>query len=389
VSGDWPRRRLLAMTAGLGAAGLSAPLAAAPAGGGGEAAGPLLSARSFGALGDGRTDDTRALAAWLAAGSAGRTLFLPAGTYPISRGLAATLAPGRRLRIVGEGAAVTAIEHRGDGDEPILHLTGSMPDIDLLFVGGFQLVRPDRGAAGLGRGAALLLENVRGFDVEDVRTCRTGIGIHLLGCLVGQIARYHSYYDRVGVAMARGGHLSTPNAINLTRCSILAALEVGIRVEGGTLVAIDNTTVEGTGLEGAGDAVGLAVLDAGEAGGVAVDVQACYFEDSHGHDVLIDHRRHPALYRLNGCTFNRVGPGSRGRGLRFQAAGGQGSAAAVLDLSGSAFMGLGDGYLPGRAGPAVTLALGAGHRGVTLADRTALYQHEAEAPRLPPGVRRA
>lgn len=61
----------------------------------------LLSAADFGAAGDGVTDDTAALAAaFTVAGTTGRTLFIPDGTFRITRGL---VLPGGAAGLVMQG----------------------------------------------------------------------------------------------------------------------------------------------------------------------------------------------------------------------------------------------------------------------------------------------
>ena len=63
--------------------------------------GPYLNVRDFGATGDGKSDDTDAINAGIgAAYKSGKTLYLPAGTYMISKPIRFT---GHGLRIIGDG----------------------------------------------------------------------------------------------------------------------------------------------------------------------------------------------------------------------------------------------------------------------------------------------
>lgn len=63
--------------------------------------GPYLNVRDFGAAGDGKSDDTDAISAGIdAAYESGKTLYLPAGTYLISKPIRFT---GHGLRIIGDG----------------------------------------------------------------------------------------------------------------------------------------------------------------------------------------------------------------------------------------------------------------------------------------------
>lgn len=67
----------------------------------------VIDARSYGVKGDGTTDELTALQAAITA-AAGKTLYLPAGTYRVSAGLSVS----NRTRIVGDGPTATQINYR-------------------------------------------------------------------------------------------------------------------------------------------------------------------------------------------------------------------------------------------------------------------------------------
>lgn len=338
--------------------------------------------QQFGAVGDGRADDSAALAAWLAIGAAGVTLRLPSGTYRTTRTLRVRIGrTGRGLAIVGDGAANTAIVMAGAVDRPAMRIVGNMPEFDHLRISGLRIERPDRGMGGLGEGAGLLVENVRQFALDDLRTFRNGYGIHLIGCLVGQINNLLSYYDRQGIRMEQGRYQSTPNVIAVDNCSILASLRIGVEIAAGTCVSMRGTTIESTGVEAPTQrATGLLVRQSGLAGGVAIDASALYFEDNHGSDIVIDHPDRPLTYGFTRCVFNRFAKSATAPSILFGSTNGPGAARALLELNGCAFLGHGGDYRATRARPAVGFDFPNGYAGVRLFDDAALYQFAEERP---------
>lgn len=340
--------------------------------------------QQFGAVGDGVTDDGAALAAWLRAGATGVTLRLASGTYRTTRPLEVRIGQkGRGLAIVGDGAANTAILMDGPVDRPALRILGNMPAFDHLQVRGFRIERPDRGMRGFGDGQGLLIENVRQFAVEDLRTFRNGCGLHLIGCLVGRIENVLSYYDRQGMLLEQGRYQSTPNVIAIDGCSILAALDIGVDINAGTCVTMRGTTIESTGIEApTRGAVGLMVRQSGLAGGVAIDASALFFEDNRGSDVVIDHPDRLLTYGFIRCVFNRFAKSATSSSIVFGSRNGPGAAPAMLDVGGSAFLGHGADYRASRTRPAIGFELPNGYAGVQLIDAGTLYQFEEERPRV-------
>lgn len=339
--------------------------------------------QQFGAVGDGRADDTAALTAWLEAAQR-RNARLAAGTYRTTRSLVAQIGEdGQGLNIIGDGAANTAIIMDGPVSDPVLRIVGNMPDFDQLRISGFRLERPDCGMSGFGQGAGLLLENVRQFAIDDLRTFRQGIGLHLIGCLVGQINNVLSYYDRQGMLLEQGSYLSTPNVIAIDNCSILASLRIGIEINAGTCISMRGTTFEGTGVEAPDKpATGLLVRRSGLAGGVAIDASALYFENNHGSDIVIEHPDRPLTYGFTRCVINRFAKSALGPSIVFRSDTGVAGAPAIVDLSGSAFLGHGSDYKATAKRPAVAFELPNGFTAVQLFDQSTLYQFSEERPNL-------
>ncbi len=94
--------------------------------------GPYLNVRDFGATGDGKSDDTDAINAGIgAAYKSGKTLYLPAGTYLISKPIRFT---GYGLRIIGDG-------HLDDVRGTIIKAAAKMPAMLYLRGAGVEVSR--------------------------------------------------------------------------------------------------------------------------------------------------------------------------------------------------------------------------------------------------------
>lgn len=343
---------------------------------------PMPIPQQFGAVGDGVSDDGAALAAWLRVGMTGVTLRLPSGLYRTRRSLEVRIGgKGRAFAIHGDGAANTGILMDGSVQQPALRIVGNMPDFDHLHLAGFRVERPDRGVGGFGDGPGVLIENVRQFAINDLRTFRNGCGLHLIGCLVGTIGNVLSYYDRQGMLLEKGRYQATPNVITIDNCSILASLRVGIDIDAGTCVAMRGTTIESTGIE-APDVVatGLRIRQSGLAGGVAIDASALYFEDNYGSDIVIDHPDRLLSYGVTHCVFNRFAKSASAPSIVFASRNGPDGARAILDVNGSTFLGHGADYVASAARPAIAFDAPNGYRGFRLRDSGALYQFGAEQP---------
>ncbi len=99
-------------------------------------AGPFLNVRDFGAAGNGKSDDTKAINAGInAAYKSGKTLYLPSGTYLISKPIRFT---GHGLRIIGDGhldARGTTIKAAAKMPA-MLYLRGSSVEVSRLYLDG-------------------------------------------------------------------------------------------------------------------------------------------------------------------------------------------------------------------------------------------------------------
>ena len=84
--------------------------------------GGLYDVKTFGATGDGSTDDTSAINSAIAALSAGDTLYFPEGTYVVSSALTTI---STSVNIVGAGIGKSIIDATTVGTGPVLDVTGT------------------------------------------------------------------------------------------------------------------------------------------------------------------------------------------------------------------------------------------------------------------------
>ncbi len=120
----------------------------------------------FGAIGDGKSDDTAALQAWLAAAAPGVELVAPAGTYRFTESLAAPKGGLSRVAIAGAGPYQTVFLYAGAATNVDLISIGDGGEglYQGWFLHGFRLTSTTR----MTGGAALRLRLVTRSTVRDV-----------------------------------------------------------------------------------------------------------------------------------------------------------------------------------------------------------------------------
>jgi hypothetical protein len=96
----------------------------------------VLSAKDFGAVGDGSTNDDAALtAAFQSAADTGKPLFIPAGTYMVDRGVGAlTSMPSGRFVVHGDGAATVIKMNDGGITSDFAKIFSFQPTTDMEFI---------------------------------------------------------------------------------------------------------------------------------------------------------------------------------------------------------------------------------------------------------------
>lgn len=136
--------------------------------------GNVLNAQAFGAKGDGRSDDTKALQSALdTAGSdpgAGRTVFLPSGKYRITEPL--SLPPNVSIQGHGIGFSSTLLPERCDG----VHVIGRPQHKGFTFRNKITGLTIDM-RNGLGGSAAIRLNNAYTIKLSELFLFQVGTGI--------------------------------------------------------------------------------------------------------------------------------------------------------------------------------------------------------------------
>jgi hypothetical protein len=152
----------------------------------------VFNVKSFGAVGDGVTDDTAAILAAIAASGPGDTVFLPAGTYSISD----TIVIDKAIRFQGSGPStdgeVGAVLFPSVSVSPVIKVTQDDAQIRGIYVRGFQTADT----------AIHLSDEVEGLKhiiVEDVRTTRCGTGLLLDVVILSEIRNCHFVSGNVDI----------------------------------------------------------------------------------------------------------------------------------------------------------------------------------------------
>jgi hypothetical protein len=135
----------------------------------------MLDVRTQGALGDGHHDDTEALEKALLLG--GGTVFLPSGTYLLTRSLSL---PSHGIRLVGEGPYNTVLR----STSPTANLIEGK-HLALVEIRDLQLESLVTRTAGAG----IYFEDVNQFTVTDVRLIDCYDGMTFVGCSNGFLNR--------------------------------------------------------------------------------------------------------------------------------------------------------------------------------------------------------
>lgn len=138
--------------------------------------GNVLNAREFGAMGDGKTDDTTSLQKALnVAGSdpgAGRTVFLPSGQYKISRPLIVPL----NVDLIGHGVGFSSALMPVNSDG--LHLVGAEQTGGFSFRNKIQGITINMQASPKDK-AAILLDKAYTIKLSELFIYNAGVGIRI------------------------------------------------------------------------------------------------------------------------------------------------------------------------------------------------------------------
>jgi len=218
-----------------------------------------ISVKDFGAVGDGVTNDTAAIAAaLLAAQSAKRDLYFPSGTY-LSDPQTVTFANFlQRFVIRGEGTSGTIIKKRaGGGVGPLITFGATSATI---FASNVVVtdITLDANSAIETPGALVLGYDLVHSHFINVQFRNGYSGVELAGGIVVGFDRciWDAFtfrgLDIHKFASLSGGGL--PNAITLRKCVIGNCAEHGIFFNDGRMLTLDDCDVEACGTSGTGTA---------------------------------------------------------------------------------------------------------------------------------------
>lgn len=277
-----------------------------------------ISVKTYGAVGDGVTDDHNAIQAALNyATTNGGTVFFPAGTYVCNSALVMDTGTswsrhGPRCSIKGAGSANTRLICKtanvqfltvgGFGAQYYVEIS------DLYFQGpgtvseGTGPIPPD----GYGTGTALRIQASSWSRISNCVIRGWGTGVNITDT-------FSVMFDSTYIAANLNGvYLGTtiyaqPNAISFIACGVGENKNYGIYALLATTLTISGGSIEGNGVGGSGPFVGGIYVSGGPNGAAQVSMSGVYFEDNAGTaDVWIDNTSSPGSSSFSGCTFNRI-----------------------------------------------------------------------------------
>lgn len=283
----------------------------------------IINAKYYGAIGNGIADDTIALqAAITAAITAGRNLYIPAGTYLISSTLTIDNSTSifyqdnKKINIIGEGTQQTRINYTGAG-------------IALNIIGGktgtsnaaqsFQTFKDFTlwGTHALNT-TGINVDACQGLNFVTIQVVNFDYGIYAQDIDNASFFKCVIHWNRRGISMRekspRDALYSTrPNNINFYDCHI-GNDEYGAAFFGGTNINFYGGSVQGNGINGIeATKYGILFYNPAVQGGVGCNINGVFFESNTNlTDIWIvtqtpvENGLLPTVYNITGCTFNRT-----------------------------------------------------------------------------------
>lgn len=283
----------------------------------------VVSARDYGALGDGSTDDYASLEAAIShlETHGGGTLYFPRGNYVISQTLENDRlnAPTKaRVSFVGEDETATIINctqgsaiHIRNG-QPAQGLPGEQ-NVSNQVVRGLSIF----GASRQPNSAGLVLDTVANIHIEDVRIQGFDFGIYAQDMDQAYLKRCEIRFNNQGIFARRNPTFmpasTYPNNWVMIQCGIGSNAIYGAQWVGASTISMIGGIIATNGQGAAPGEVGFGVTfrDCGYEGGVGPNFIGTYFEDNNGiSDVIIEalgsDQITSCVYNFVGCSFNRI-----------------------------------------------------------------------------------
>jgi hypothetical protein len=273
--------------------------------------------KSFGAVGNGTTDDTAAIASALASiATSGGTLYFPAGSYltgTITIDMNATDNFGGRVSVKGAGMGVSRLIIKDGAVDGIslINTTAAPTDAEMhswQFIADINIARQSVTRTGAG----IAGDNLAYLFLQRVYIGGFAIGVYATDILSTTMLHCAFKWNGGGVRFERGssGYLSDPNAITMVGCNFGLNDNYGMWCVGGATICITGGAFEGNGLYGSAATAGkwgLKISNTGAEGGVGVSLNGIYFEHNKGTaDVWIGNTLYHQAHQIAGCSFGSI-----------------------------------------------------------------------------------
>lgn len=249
----------------------------------------VLSVLDFGATGDGVTDDTVNFQKAIdAAKVAGRSLYVPAGTYLVNvSGLNIALDGGSLLSkfsLVGEGPRATILKPTATGGaRPLINVTASAAPTDCyLHIEGISLDGLSKASNHVG----IRMTDIARFEINRVICENFDIGLDLIGSLSGSFNNVSSNRNNTGLRTAKtvGPPAVYANAIKLNDSHFTLNSAFGVDFASGSGLVLRGCNLEANGTA-ANTATGAMMIRNSvddEFGFSIVSLDGCWIEGNLG-----------------------------------------------------------------------------------------------------------
>ena len=238
----------------------------------------------FGALGDGTTNDTTAIQAWLNyIYNTAATGVAPAGTY-LTSGATLPWNAGRRVKVVGAGRGATSFKKIGADSGAVFSFfisSGAYLELNLHLQDFFIEAPGYSSVNGINFDAAALV------TMSRIRVNSCFVGIEGKGLLVSALRDVDTSGNVVGMRFRRGSGGSQPytNAVLLENCRANGNSNWALDYGEGSGLYIRTCDFESNGTTGDVNTGGIIIRDTvdDETGFALIDVDGLWLEANKGH----------------------------------------------------------------------------------------------------------